>query len=117
VTFDLSQLVHTTYRIRQIVRNLVTNALRYGGDTLHVELFDRDETGIMVCDNGEAIPEGDRERIFQPYQRAHNAPGIAGSLGLGLSISRKLARMMNGDLVYRFENDLSIFELILPKAA
>ncbi|MBK5268365.1 MAG: GAF domain-containing sensor histidine kinase [Acidimicrobiia bacterium] len=102
-------------RIRQIVRNLVTNALRYGGDTLHIELFDRDETGIMVCDNGAAIPEEDRERIFQPYQRAHNAPGIVGSLGLGLSISRKLARMMNGDLVYRFENDLSIFELILPK--
>ncbi len=104
-------------RIRQIVRNLITNALRYGGDDVHVEVVGEEQTGILVCDNGPGIPDQDRERIFQPYQRAHNAPGVAGSLGLGLSISRKLARLMDGDLVYRHDRHRSIFELSLPRAS
>lgn len=103
-------------RIRQIIRNLISNALRYGGDDIHVEVVGNEQTGILVCDNGPGIPDQDRERIFQPYQRAHNAPGVAGSLGLGLSISRKLARLMEGDLVYRHERQGSIFELSLPRA-
>ena len=103
-------------RIRQIIRNLITNALRYGGDDVHVEVVGDEQTGILVCDSGPGIPDQDRERIFQPYQRAHDAPGVAGSLGLGLSISRKLARLMEGDLVYRHDRHRSIFELSLPRA-
>lgn len=102
-------------RIRQIVRNLITNALRYGGDDVHVEVVSEERPAILVCDNGPGIPEHDRERIFQPYQRAHNEPGVAGSLGLGLSISRKLARLMDGDLIYRHDRERSIFELSLPR--
>ncbi len=103
-------------RIRQIVRNLITNAIRYGGEDVHVEVIDGAQSGLLVCDSGPGIPKQDRERIFQPYQRAHNAPGVAGSLGLGLSISRKLARLMDGDLTYRHENNHSVFELLLPRA-
>jgi K+-sensing histidine kinase KdpD len=50
--------------------------------------------GVLVCDDGPAIPETDRERIFQPYQRAHDTPGVADSLGLGLAISRQLGQLM-----------------------
>lgn len=102
-------------RVRQIVRNLVSNALRYGGDTIRLEVVRNGATAsVLVCDNGPAIPEEDRERIFQPYQRAHNAPGIAGSIGLGLAISRQLAQLMDGDLTYRHDNGESIFDLALP---
>lgn len=104
-------------RVRQIIRNLISNALRYGGDTIHIEVSEDETTAkVFVADNGKAIPEEDRERIFQPYQRAHNAPGLAGSLGLGLAISRQLAHLMGGDLTYRHQNGQSIFELSLPKA-
>ena len=101
-------------RVRQIIRNLITNAVRYGGDEIVVRMASQGVARVLVCDNGSEIPEQDQERIFQAYQRAHNAPGIAGSLGLGLAISRQLARLMNGNLTYRYENHESIFELTLP---
>ena len=59
-------------RIRQIVRNLITNALRYGGDDVQVEVIGEEQTGILVCDNGPGIPDQDRERIFQPYRLIHH---------------------------------------------
>lgn len=101
-------------RIRQIVRNLVSNAFRYGGDAIRVEVLGGGATSsVLVCDDGPAIPEEDRERIFQRFQRAHRAPEVADSVGLGLVISRELARLMGGDLVYRHENGESVFELSL----
>jgi signal transduction histidine kinase len=105
-------------RVRQIVRNLISNALRYGGDNIRMTLSDSGAVAkVSVCDDGAALPVGDRARIFQPYQRAHNVPGLADSLGLGLAISRQLAQLMGGDLTYRHENGESIFELSLPRGA
>jgi signal transduction histidine kinase len=104
-------------RIRQIVRNLISNAIRYGGDAIRVKVsYEEGIARVAVFDNGPAIPEEDRERIFRPYQRAHNAPGVTGSLGLGLAISRQLARLMGGDLAYRHIDGESVFELTLPVA-
>ena len=105
-------------RVRQIIRNLVSNAFRYGGKHIEVEVLAGDQySKVLVSDDGYPIPEADRDRIFEPYQRAHNAPGVTGSLGLGLAISRQLARLMGGDLVYRYEYGRSIFELALPKSS
>ncbi len=102
-------------RVRQILRNLLTNAFRYGGNS--VEISVRHLNGsvrITVSDDGPGIPVGDREQIFQPYQRAHNATGQPASVGLGLTISRQLARLMGGDLTYRHEEGRSSFDLALP---
>jgi len=102
-------------RVRQIVRNLLTNAQRYGGDTIRLELDAGDDRAILrVCDDGAGVPEDDRERIFEAYASAHGANAHAGSVGLGLAISRKLARLMGGDLTYRYADGESIFELALP---
>jgi signal transduction histidine kinase len=56
----------------------------------------------------------DTERVFDPYQRAEDAPGVVGSMGLGLTISRRLARLMEGDLTYRRSHGATVFELLLP---
>jgi len=104
-------------RVRQVVRNLVTNAIRYGGEEIRVEVSGGDGIAkVAVCDSGMPIADEDRERIFEPYQRAHDAPGMANSIGLGLAISRQLARLMGGDLTYRHENGESIFEFVLPRS-
>ena len=71
---------------------------------------------VRVRNNGPAIAHQDRERIFEPYQRAHNNPGLPGSIGLGLAVSRRLARLMGGDLTYHHRDDTSIFELTLRLA-
>ena len=103
-------------RVRQILRNLLTNAKRYGGDHISVELASHgdDLVSLIVSDDGHPIPVEDRERIFEAYQRAHNQPGRTESIGLGLAVSRRLARLMGGDLTYRHQNGHSIFELSLP---
>jgi len=104
-------------RVRQVLRNLVSNALRYGGDTIRVEVTSEEAIAkVLVCDNGTAIPEEDRQKIFQPYQRARNTRGLTESLGLGLAISRQLAQLMGGDLACRNNGGESIFEFTLPIA-
>jgi signal transduction histidine kinase len=102
-------------RVRQILRNLVTNALRYGGENIAVRVDgDEDSVYVRVEDDGPGIVVEEQDRIFEPYQRAHDAPGVTASMGLGLSISRDLARLMGGELRYGTEPGLSVFTLSMP---
>lgn len=104
-------------RVRQILRNLLSNAARYGG--LRIQIWtgiDGSTARLTVYNDGSAIPIEDRERIFEAYQSAHKEPGLPNSLGLGLTISRQLARLMGGDLSYRREEGRNVFDLSLPRA-
>jgi PAS domain S-box-containing protein len=102
-------------RLRQVVRNLVTNALRYGGDEIRVVVSPQESSvAVRVSDNGPGIPEQDRERIFEPYHVAHDSAGQPSSVGLGLTVSRKLAELMSGSLEYRHDGG-TVFELTLPR--
>lgn len=102
-------------RLRQVLRNLLTNAVRYGGPNIRVTSgVDAGTAWVRVIDDGPGVPPEDRDRIFEPYQRAHAAVGRPGSVGLGLTVSRKLAELMGGTLAYRREDGLSVFELSLP---
>ncbi|MFP3880929.1 MAG: PAS domain-containing sensor histidine kinase [Actinomycetota bacterium] len=104
-------------RVRQILRNLVANALRYGGEQVVVRTSgDETTVRIAVGDNGPPIEESDLERIFLPYQRAHETVGVTASIGFGLYVSRQLAQLMNGDLTYRRQEDENRFELTLPRS-
>ncbi len=104
-------------RVRQIIRNLISNALKYGGDTIKINVTgDQTTTRIAVTDNGPGIPPGQQERIFEAYQRAHHTPGLTASMGLGLTISRQLAHLMDGNLTYQHQTRQTTFELTLPKA-
>ena len=105
-------------RVRQILRNLLSNAERYGGESRHVSVV---VTGgmvsIAVCDDGPPLAPDVTEHIFDRYYRGQAGSGRPGSVGIGLTISRELARMMSGDLVYRHDGQWSRFELSLPAAA
>ena len=104
-------------RVRQILRNLVSNAIRYGGDQIEVVGYnDAGVSVIEVTDSGLAIGSRDRERIFEPYERAHVIEGTTGSVGLGLSVSRTLAELMHGSLTYSHDGR-SVFRLELPASA
>jgi signal transduction histidine kinase len=104
-------------RVRQILRNLLTNAERYGGDDVSVVLRRRGRNvEIDVTDDGPGIARTDWERVFEPYQTAHQSPGRPGSVGIGLAISRQLAELMGGGLDYRYEGGRSVFRLWLVAA-
>ncbi|MDX2344769.1 MAG: PAS domain-containing sensor histidine kinase [Acidimicrobiia bacterium] len=101
-------------RTRQIVRNLITNAIRYGGEEISIEIGGTDSPYVAVVDDGEGVAPEHREAIFVPYFQAGDGDRILGSLGLGLSISRELARRMGGDLSYDYRDGHSIFQLDVP---
>ncbi len=103
-------------RVRQIIRNLLTNASRYGGPQIKVQIEEGDDRSVVIIsDDGPGIPIEDQERIFQPYERAHKRHGQPASVGLGLTVSRQLARLMGGDLHYKQGDGWSTFTLELPR--
>ncbi len=101
-------------RVRQIIRNLITNAQRYGGPAIRVVVGDEGARGFLeVRDNGEPLSPSGRTEIFEPYTRAEQRTGVTASVGLGLTVSRRLARHMGGDLVYAHDGNETIFLLTL----
>ena len=101
-------------RVRQVVRNLLSNAIRYGGAGIHVFTeTDGSRATVRVVDDGDGIAEDDRERLFGAYERGVGTDAAIGSIGLGLHISRRLAEMMDGTLEYH-NDGTSVFTLTLP---
>jgi len=104
------------FRIEQVIVNLLTNALRYGGGC-NVEVSVHVDGGcarIDVADKGKGISPDDIERIFQPFERG-TRNGEPKGLGLGLYISRQLAVAHGGELtVSSTPGQGSTFSLALP---
>lgn len=104
-------------RAPQVLRNLLTNAVRYGGPDIRVEV-ERDGTGVsvLVSDDGPGVHESDLPELFTPYHRSRLGQITPGSTGLGLWISRNLMRSMGGDLVYRRDDGRTVFEAVFAAA-
>jgi hypothetical protein len=86
-------------RVLQVLLNLIGNAIRYSpeGSRVRLELEDRGETVcVIVTDEGSGLTEPDRGKVFEKFERLGRS-GDGGS-GLGLYISRRLARAMGGEL-------------------
>lgn len=89
-------------RVHQVIRNVMENARKYGGDQILVEGFVLgDQYLIIVSDNGPGVPDEETQRVFENFEQlskgdARDSTGI----GLGLPIARRLARAMGGDVWY-----------------
>lgn len=102
-------------RVRQVLRNLLTNAQRYGGPRLRILTGSTlDHVWLEVRDNGPGIPEDQAAAIFEPYVTGNS--GVAGSVGLGLAVARQLAELMAGSLQYERSAGETVFRLLLPMA-
>ena len=109
-------------RLRQILRNLIDNALRFtpqGAVTVTLALTASDRVAVMVADTGIGIAEADRDRIFDPFVQLDDRMGrVHGGRGLGLSLARKLAEAMGGTLTVQSQpGQGSTFRLDLPLPA
>jgi signal transduction histidine kinase len=108
--------------VRQILVNLVDNAIKYSTRGDRIEVLVSDETTqvrVAVVDEGIGIPPSEQERIFEKFYRVdpEMATGIGGS-GLGLYISREIAQQMGGSLTMRSAPGRgSTFILQLPRDA
>lgn len=85
--------------IRRAVRNLVENAVSYGGNA-SVELAQKgDSYEIVVDDDGPGIPESEHARVFEPFVRLETSRNEAtGGAGLGLTLVRAIAEGHGGDV-------------------
>lgn len=87
------------HRILQILVNLLTNAVRYtpsGGMVWMRTEQDSDSAVVIIADQGKGIAPEDHARVFDKFERVD--PSEPGGSGLGLYISRRLARAMGGDI-------------------
>jgi two-component system, OmpR family, phosphate regulon sensor histidine kinase PhoR len=107
-------------RLRQVIVNLVENAIKYspGGGKIEVRVIDGpDRVRIDVQDEGLGIPPSEQARIFEKFYRldAEMARGVGGS-GLGLYISREIVEQMGGVLSVRSRRGAgSTFSVTLPR--
>jgi PAS domain S-box-containing protein len=101
---------------RQILTALVGNAVRYGGPHVRVRaITSGPDTVIEVIDDGVEIPATERERVFNSDLSRGRPLTKPATVGLGLTVGRRLARQMDGDLTYRrTATGDNIFELRLP---
>jgi signal transduction histidine kinase/CheY-like chemotaxis protein/CHASE3 domain sensor protein len=116
---DLPPLIETDrLRLEQILRNLLSNALKFttqGSVTLDIE-----NKGTTICfavkDTGIGIPADKQQTIFEAFQQADGSTRRKfGGTGLGLSISRELAKLLGGEIRLESEEGKgSTFSLVLP---
>jgi signal transduction histidine kinase len=101
----------------QILVNLLGNAIRHspnGGNVALIVERRGEMVTATVADEGPGIAETDQERIFERYERVGDSPG---GIGLGLAISRRLARSMGGDIeLQSVPGEGARFTLVLPAA-
>ena len=113
------------YRVRQILVNLLSNAVKFTAAGGRVTLSCRaepappDEGGgwivFTVADTGEGVKPEDEARIFEPF--VQGSAGLTrphGGTGLGLPISRRLARLMGGDVALQAGSTGAAFTVRLP---
>ena len=89
-------------RVQQVIRNVMENARKYGGDQILVEGFVLgDQYLIIVSDNGPGVPDEETQKVFENFEQLSKGDARDSSgMGLGLPIARRLARAMGGDVWY-----------------
>ncbi|RMF80845.1 MAG: sensor histidine kinase [Chloroflexi bacterium] len=105
--------------LEEIWLNYLTNALKYGGRPPKIELGATPQMNgqirFWIQDNGLGLPQGDYERIFEPFVRLRTDE--KSGHGLGLSIVRRIVRRMNGETyVNKLPGGGSVFGFLLPEA-
>jgi PAS domain S-box-containing protein len=105
-------------RLRQIITNLVGNALKFterGGVTLTLRMDGPTRIAVDVADTGIGIPGDKLDAIFDPFVQAETSTTRRfGGTGLGLAISRRFARALGGDIAIRsVMGEGSVFTLLL----
>jgi two-component system sensor histidine kinase KdpD len=103
----------------QVLFNLSDNAAKYSptGTTIRIQAWrDQDFVGLQVVDEGEGIPPGDLEHIFDKFYRARKGDQVRAGTGLGLAISRGFIEAMRGTITAANRSDRSgaVFEIRLP---
>lgn len=119
---DLPMLMLDAVLFEQALFNLLDNAAKYSpaGTTIRIEGWrDENSVGLEVFDEGDGIPIGDLEHIFDKFYRARKGDQVRAGTGLGLAISQGFIEAMNGTITAANRSDRSgaVFTIRLPVPA
>lgn len=118
---DLGPVVNDPLRLRQMVLNLVGNAVKFskpgGTVSLRARGWDEMQWCVEVEDHGIGISDGDMNRLFGKFvQLSEGSTKAYGGTGLGLALVRQIARAQGGDVQVRSQLGVgSVFTLVLPR--
>lgn len=102
--------------VTHIVGNLLRNAVAHGGANIWVKITEGHNRVVLeVIDDGKGVRPADAELIFEPYFSSPGDVKRRASLGLGLHVSRRLARAMGGEVTYERHDGRTVFALSLPR--
>jgi signal transduction histidine kinase len=115
------QIIGDEDRIKQIITNLVKNAINFtdfGMVEVDIDTYDSQRWQITVKDTGSGIPYEYQKHIFEPYYKFEPVPGSMKSTGLGLAITKHLVELMSGKIFVRSSlGKGSTFTVILPHSS
>ncbi len=106
--------------LQQVLHNLISNAIKYNLEGGRIEISARalpQVVEVVIANTSRGIPESERERVFERFYRADPSRNrqVEG-LGLGLALSREIARAHHGDLSFKVLKDNTVkFSLVLPR--
>ncbi len=92
---EVIEVVGDRAALERAITNLVQNAIQHGGRRGIIAVHVSQTTGITVSDEGEGIPPGERERIFEPFHRLKNR---SRGFGLGLNLVQEIIQLHGGQV-------------------
>jgi PAS domain S-box-containing protein len=106
------------FRLSQVIRNVMANALRFSPPQSQVRVvlgIEGRGASIRVCDQGPGVPEAELEAIFEPFTQSSRTGDGAGGTGLGLTISRSIMKAHGGRIWAANQRDGgAVFTIWLP---
>ena len=119
VAAELPMLQLDAVLLEHVLFNLLDNAAKYApeGSTIQLQSWREGRSvKIQILDEGEGVPPGDLERIFDKFYRVRKADSVRAGTGLGLSISRGFVEALGGTIAASNRQDRSgaAFTLTLP---
>jgi two-component system, OmpR family, sensor histidine kinase KdpD len=119
IATDLPMLQVDPVLFEQVLFNLLDNAAKYApaGTTVRIRAWSQNNSvGLQVLDEGEGVPPGELEHIFDKFYRVHKTDTVRAGTGLGLAISRGFVEAMKGTITAANRTDRSgaAFTIVLP---
>jgi two-component system, OmpR family, sensor histidine kinase KdpD len=119
IATDLPMLQVDPVLFEQVLFNLLDNAAKYApaGTTVRIRAWSQNNSvGLQVLDEGEGVPPGELEHIFDKFYRVHKTDTVRAGTGLGLAISRGFVEAIKGTITAANRTDRSgaAFTIVLP---
>lgn len=106
-------------QLSRVFNNLISNALKYGGDGKHIYMsagkLNDEQIQIQISNDGPKIPQESLDHIFERFYRVEESRNKeTGGTGLGLAITQSIVKLHHGTITVQSDDELTTFNVVLP---